>query len=675
MSEQKSSLGSFIEELKRRRVFRVAAVYLGSGYVILEASDMIFPRLGLPDWTVSFVMGLLALGLPVAIILAWAFEVTPDGLARAQKTKVKQNTDQKPLTSNYIIIALLALIAGILVYPRFTGDSSGTGKTSGLDPKSVAVLPFTTFSEGKDSEFFSDGITDVILTQLAKIKDLKVISRTSIMQYKNTEKPIREIAAELSVANVLEGSVQRAGDKVRIVSQLIKADSDEHIWAETFDRDYADIFELQSDVARAIASALKATLTPEEEKRLKAKPTDNTKAWDLYVRGKMLFESPKAGRDTAVVSLLTQAANADPQFLAPRTLLVQIHSNRYFNRLDPVQEHLDLAGKWLKELQALTDEGPELHLAQGYYYYYISLAFKKAKDEFDLALDYEPNNSELYAALGYINRRLGNWEEAYADLTQSVELNPNAFGTTGELTTTAFRMHKPDEGRRYFERLMSMDPDNDELKRTRIFIELYESGNLQQAKQKMVEYQASLSDYQIQRAEETLAFFRRDFKAALDYCRQDTADRRDDKLGYFIKLDIADSVQTYAQDKLEREEKRLDSMKPTVNLLGAVGYAQAALGQREAAMETIVKMQALMDNENDAFDKGSGLETIFHINMVLGDYGEALQVLEELLSMPSDVGGRALVISPDFDPLRDKPKFKELLRKYKPAGWPKRLAV
>ncbi len=670
MSDSQSGIQGFIKELRRRRVFRVAAVYLGAAFVILEASEMIFPRMGLPDWTVSFVLGLLGLGFPVALILAWAFEVTPDGLNRAQKTDNKQTPDQKPMTSNLIITVLLVVIAGLLAYPQFfsSGSDSSVNESS-ADPKSIAVLPFTSFSESKESEYFSDGITDVILTQLAKIRDLKVISRTSIMQYKGTQKPIKEIASELGVAHILEGSVQRAGDKVRIVSQLIKADSDEHVWAETYTRDYADIFDLQSDVARAIATAMKATLTPAEESYLKEKPTDNQKAWDLYVQAIILRDDVSTGDRDEVMELLNQAADLDLEFLLPRANLVRFYANSYFNRRKTAGDDLSKAKQRLEEMLAINPNVPETHLAQGYYHYYASLEFEKARDEFLVAQQNQPNNSDLFEALAYINRRLGNWDEAYAALTKSVELDPNAGGKLGNLLQFSLQMRKWDAVQRYTGRLILMDKSNSDLLNLQLMLAAIKRGSIQDAQEELDRLSLIHNEEDLVEARESFAYFTRDFQTAIAYTYQDTSDRMDTRARYYHLLGNSDSTHFYADSIRKRTEKRLSEGHSIYWMHTALGGAYAALGDREAALESIANAKESVSLSEDALAGTSSMMGQANIYVLLGDYDEALKIYEQLLEIPSVMNIRFLMLDPWYDVLRDHPRYKALVKKYKPKEW------
>ncbi|NQV51175.1 MAG: hypothetical protein HQ507_11790, partial [Candidatus Marinimicrobia bacterium] len=372
MSEQKSGLKRLFQEFRNRRVFRVAAVYLGAAFAILEAADIIVPMFGFPKISLVIILGLLMIGFPIATTLSWHLQFTADGIRRSPKSGEKQTTNQKPLTSNALIILLLVVITVLLAYPRFLdreapGSYATVTDATILDSKSIAVLPFINFSSSDEDAYFADGIHDDILTQLSKIGDLRIISRTTMIKYKDSDKSMSQIAEEVGAANILEGSVRRAGEQVRIVAQLIKANTDEHLWAETYDREYADIFAIQTDVARKIASALKSTLTPQEERHLENIPTTNMEAYDYFLRGNTYWytKTTKEGNLRAA-AMYQKAVDLDPSFGLAYARLSIVHSGLYQSRnWDPTPERKAMAENTLKKARALIPAQAESHFAQG----------------------------------------------------------------------------------------------------------------------------------------------------------------------------------------------------------------------------------------------------------------------------------------------------------------------
>src|SRR5262245_38565696 len=279
----------FFGELKRRNVYKVAIAYAVVAWLLMQIASQIFPFFDIPSWGVRLVVLLLIIGFPIALTLAWAFELTPEGIKRTEDVDLSKSIRHKTGRKlDFFIIAVLLLVIAGLVFQRLHPNVSPVVSSS-LE-KSIAVLPFENFSEDKAFAFFADGVQDEILTDLAKIADLKVISRTSVMQYKNVSpRNLPEIAQALKVAHGLEGSVQRSGNRVRVSAQLIDARNDTHVWVEKYDRDLADVFAIQSEIAQKIADQLQAKLSPLEKNAISERPTSDIAAYDLYLRAKQLL--------------------------------------------------------------------------------------------------------------------------------------------------------------------------------------------------------------------------------------------------------------------------------------------------------------------------------------------------------------------------------------------------
>src|SRR6266436_1311006 len=325
---------NFFAELKRRNVYKVAIAYAVVAWLLMQVASQIFPFFEIPNWGVRLVVLLLMIGFPVAVILAWAFELTPEGIKRTEDVDLSRSVRRKTGRKlDFFIIAVLLLVIGILLFQRLHPNVS-PAVSSSLG-KSIAVLPFENFSEDKAFAFFADGVQDEILTDLAKIADLKVISRTSVMQYKNVStRNLPEIAQALKVAHVLEGSVQRSANRVRVSAQLIDARNDTHVWAEKYDRDLADVFAIQSEIAEKIADQLQAKLSPKQKAAIEERPTKDLAAYDLYLRAKeLIYESyvnPFLKEDYfKAVQFLDQAVGRDPAFLLAHCLLAYAHDLIY----------------------------------------------------------------------------------------------------------------------------------------------------------------------------------------------------------------------------------------------------------------------------------------------------------------------------------------------------------
>src|SRR5438046_670343 len=364
---------SFFTELKRRRVYSVAVAYVVVAWLLIQISTQVFPFFGIPNWVVRLVVLLSILGFPIAVVCAWAFEMTPEGIKFEGDVdhKITRKTGRK-LTALIVIVAAVA--AGVTVF-RFLHSQQGMEAVkqpllaAAIESKSIAVLPFENLSEEKANAYFAHGIQDEILVRLAKIADLKVISRTSTRHYKSAPENLREIGQELGVAHLLEGSVQRAANRVRVNAQLIDARTDAHLWAQTYDRDLADVFAIQAEIAKAIAEQLQAKLSPSDKTAIERPPTADVGAFDLYSRAKslLLTAALSATGDPDVrkaIELLDEAVKRDRSFFDASCQLAYAHENLYGVLGDHTPARLALAEAALQAATRLRPDASETHLAR-----------------------------------------------------------------------------------------------------------------------------------------------------------------------------------------------------------------------------------------------------------------------------------------------------------------------
>src|SRR5207249_1820728 len=311
---------TFFGELKRRNVYKVAVAYAIAGWAFAQGIAQVFPVFDVPNWIVRLIVALIVIGFPIALIFAWAFEITSEGVKRTVEADAKPRSG-RPINRTwiYIVVVGVAISLALFFLGRYT---AGTRTTSSGDRKSIAVLPFASLSGDKNDAYFADGVQDQILTNLAKVSDLKVISHTSVRQYKTgAERNMREIGRQLGVAYIVEGSVQRARDRLRINATLIDARTDAHIWAETYDRTAADLFAIQSDLAQAIVTQLKAKLSPKQKAEIEERPTQDLVAFELYLQAKAIIDSYINATDVRAALLqalqsLDEAIQRDPNFVS-----------------------------------------------------------------------------------------------------------------------------------------------------------------------------------------------------------------------------------------------------------------------------------------------------------------------------------------------------------------------
>src|SRR6266568_939823 len=469
---------SFFAELKRRNVYKVAIAYAVVAWLLMQVASQIFPFFEIPNWAVRLVVLLLVIGFPIALVLAWAFELTPEGIKRAEDVDLSKSLTRKTGRKlDFFIIAVLLLVIGVLVSQRLHPNVSPT--VSSTLEKSIAVLPFENFSEDKAFAFFADGVQDEILTDLAKITDLKVISRTSVMRYRSsTDRDLRQIAQQLGVAHVLEGSVQRSANRVRVSTQLIDARNDTHVWAEKYDRDLADVFAIQSEIAEKIADQLQAKLSPTEKSAMNERPTSDMVAYDLYLRAKELIydsivnPSRERENDFKAVQLLDQAVARDPAFLLAHCLLVYAHDDIYNYNYDRTETRLALAENSVRAAVRLQPDSGETHLAQAIHFYWGYLNYDRARDELAKAQHALPNNAQIFQFLGLIGRRQGRWDEAVRHLEHAVDLDPRNVDVIGDLESTYFNLRRYGEAIAMANRALALDPRSSSLRITPAAIEL-----------------------------------------------------------------------------------------------------------------------------------------------------------------------------------------------------------
>ena len=588
----------------------------------------------------------------------------------ADLRKLKKGPAPKPITVQspkwhipaYI---LCGLIIGLLLYLLFfKGDVP-------ID-KSIAVLPFTTIDRTEEGEIFSAGIHDDILSQIAKIHDLKVVSRTSVMRYKDTEKSIKEIAQELGVETILEGSVRRYRDKVRIVAQLINAKTDGHLWTDTYDRNYTDIFAIQSDVAEKIASALKATLTPEEISTIEKAPTKNMEAYDYYLKGKYYWDN-KIDREGNMIAaeLLEKAVGLDPNFTLAYALLARVDFVLYsVISWDPVPERLKKGKYALEQAMHLDPDLPEVHYAQAEYYALIEKDSKKATLDYLKALEGRPNDSWLNRDIGMFYMVLGEWDKAEAYLLKSYELDPH--GSFIALNVAGFysRMRDWAKVEYYMDKAIVSNPEVPSLYSYKAGTVLMGYGDTEKATRVIEEGVQITGEQNMLWARFEIDIWTRRFQELLD-----AVEPFPDFSDYFLFKGIAhwflgqnDRAKTYLDSARVVHEGWAQMVPDNVRNYSLLGLAYAGLGMKEKAIQTAKKAVELEPINKNAWDGPRHHHWLAYIYSMVGEYDKALDEIELLLSTPYYFTTWNLKLSPFWDPLRDNPRFQELVAKYEEKG-------
>lgn len=429
----------FFAEMRRRNVFRVTGTYFVGAWFLVQTAFTLESVMNLPDWFDSGVMSLMILGAPVVILLAWAFELTPDGFKRTESiSKEESIAAQTGRKLEVAIIIGLVLIGGLLIADRVM-PSDGVGIAKRASNHSVAVLPFSNRSSEASDAFFADGIHDDLLTRLSKVSAFEVISRTSVMGYRNTDKRIPEIAAELGVAVILEGAVQRAGDRVRISVQLIDGSNDKHLWAENYDRALTtdNIFDIQAEITQVIAAALESVMSGEDQNAISDKPTENLAAYESYIQARLLRRPDGNRREDLEKSIIfaDKAIELDSDFANAYAVKAYAQIAQYwFNGRDTI--YRDAALGSLSKAKELAPDSPETLLSEAFYYYWGFQDFRTADGLFDRALKVAPNDVHALSGKAFIARRLGRFEESARDLVKVRRLDPKTFYLIPELGLT-----------------------------------------------------------------------------------------------------------------------------------------------------------------------------------------------------------------------------------------------
>src|SRR5215468_6302664 len=429
-------------ELKRRNVIRATILYLGAVWALAQGISQLGPSVGAPEWATRWFLVAAGIGFPFWIAFAWFYEFTPEGLKRESEIDPAESiTRHTGRTLDFAIIGVLTVAVVLLLTDRFV-LRHGVNETMALPilEKSIAVLPFENLSSDKENAYFTYGVQDEILTHLAKVADLKVISRSSVMQYKfGIARDLRKIAEELGVAHVVEGSVQRSANKVRVNAQLIDVGNDAHLWAQTYDRDLADVFAIQSEIAKAIADQLQAKLSPNEKQAIEQPPTTDLAAFDLYSRAKSLlltaeFSLTSEPDRREAIELLGEAVKRDPSFFDAYCQLAYAHEQLYaISGLDYTPARLAMAEAALQAATRLRPDAGETHLARAQYLYFGPRDYAGALAELENARKTLPNDPHLFEFTGYILRRRGQRAEGLRNLQRAAELDPRNFSVLQQI--------------------------------------------------------------------------------------------------------------------------------------------------------------------------------------------------------------------------------------------------
>jgi TolB-like protein/Tfp pilus assembly protein PilF len=691
---------SLFAELKRRNVYKVAVAYAVVGWLVIQVTATVVPALHMPDGITTAVVVLVLVGFPIALVIAWAFEMTPEGMKRTEDVspgEVIPRWSKQKFAALIVTVALIA--AGLLAFrlvrlrsspaPRQDASAARTEAAPAIPAKSIAVLPFENLSDEKANAYFAEGIQDQILTKLAGITDLKVISRTSTARYKSKPEDLKTISQQLGVATVLEGTVQRANDKVRVNVQLIDARTDSHLWAKTYDREAKDVFAVESEVSQEVADALQARLSPAEASSLTNAPTKDAEAYDLFLKGEYAERQGESTLkavpfDTAA-QFYRQALERDPQFALALARLADNRVQHHWFIANVGDSELAEINKLAEQALALAPNLPEARMALGNFYYYGKREYENALGEYRRVLELRPNDIHAQEQVAFIYRRQGQWQLALSEMAKCEGRDPRNVTLIGNIGTTYLNLRMWKDAIRVGSRALALDPNN--VVGMRAVFCAYVNGfeDLNQAKRVWAAFPpgTTLSNPSTTGNAATIVgdgtyiyTVDRDFTAALKAWEKvpSNPDEERSQLAARVTIHILAGDVAEAQPEIAKAqslvEARLRVQPNDLNALNQLSWINLALHRNAEALRAAQRTVELLPVGKDALAGPAILAGLAEIQARTGDPDAAVRTLRELLSIPAGVcvSIQRLKIDPVWDPIRNDPGFQQLLAVQEKVG-------
>ena len=675
---------NFLTELKRRNVYRAAVAYGVVAWFLTQLTTQVLPLFEIPNSAMRFVVIALAVGFPIAMLLAWVYEFTPEGIVRTEDLRPAEARSAQRATGrilDFIIIGVLLLVIAVLMVGRLPSFKQ-TGES--IPKKSIAILPFENLSEEKANAYFAEGVQNEILTRLATVRDLKVISRTSTAKYQSKPDNLKTVAQELGVSTVLEGAVQKAGDKVRVNVQLIDARADTHLWAKSYDRDLKDVLAVESEVSQEIAEALQANLSPSESHVLTAVRTPDTEAYDLFLRGE--YEFRQAGSSFAAdaydraEAFYRQALARDPNFAEAAAELARSRLSRHWNVSPLAPAELEEVKSLIDRALALAPNSPEAHFSLGLFFYWGHRQYEMALTEFNRTLELQPNNALARQYCASVYHRRGEWERSLADFQRAQELNPlDAWIPIGiGETYMALRLWKDAE--RAALRALAIDPHYALAALDLLTTRLNATGDVDSARRAFDGFPEGINfiDSVVDRGDVAriidarvyLDAIERRFTDAFQALEKEVAN--DDRghlqqLAGRVALRVlagqTEAAKSAAEEALPLLEARLRERPDDTFTMTGLSWVYLALGRNADALRLSRQAADIISIEKDALAGPNFQNGLAQIEARTGAPEEAIKRLRRLLSIPAGqvVSIARLKIDPVWDPLRNRLDFQQLL--------------
>lgn len=595
--------------------------------------------------------------------------ITSHGLPKTDIKKVFAKLEQPSPIKRFIIpivsLAVLLLVGTLAFF-------GGIFDSNEIRENTVAVLPFDNYSSAEEDQFFSDGLTEVIIANLAKINDLKVISRTTAMRYKGTAKSLTEIGKELGVSHILEGSVQRGTERIRIVGQLIDTQTDEHLWAETYDNLIADLFDIQINVAKKIAEALKVEISSVELTNLNKKPTENIEAWDYYLKGVMHNNRSYGGEDEKLaVFNFSKAIEADPNFAEAYARLTKTHIFMVWSGYDRSDERRQKAKENIDKAMQLDPENPVVRISRGYYYYHGFRDYLRALEDFNYVHHKFPNNPAYHEHISYIERRLGRFNENIERLNKVIKYDPQNPMLAVNLGESYLYINDFNNAEKYYRKGIMLTPDIDVLNRDLAEV-FYRKGEIKEAINTIDKAMEHITSDNLIVAKARLQFVARDYEKSLEtlkpvtlkiYKKQTQFMPVETLIGmnYFYLNDKKKANEYLNKSKLVLENE-LKNNSEDIRIHADYAIVLAYLGLKDEAVKSAEFASSIIPVEKDAIVGTLHFITLTKVFSIVGEHQKAIKNLDFLITIPAGSTIESLKIDPVWDPLRGFPEFQSLLK-------------
>jgi TolB-like protein/Flp pilus assembly protein TadD len=661
-------------------VFRLAGLYIVGAWVFVQIALAAFPAFGIPDTAIRHVWIGVAIGLPIALFLGWRYDIRSGRIVRTVSSNAGPDLSVSKI--DIAILGALSIVVVIVISGLF-GEVTNTRALVESDrllpeinPNSIAVLPFANASAAEeDAEFFAVGMHDELLTRLADITALKVISRTSVMEYRDTTKNMRQIGEELGVVYLLEGRVQRAGNRLHIIIQLIDAASDEHLWQDTYDRELTaeNIFAIQAEMATSIATELHQTLSPELTARLNERPTKSTRAYDFYLSGEVYLKRWQAG---VAIQQFGRAVEEDPMFAQAWAALSRAHSRAYWDGISRIDgQHLEKARDAVATAFELVPNLPEAHFALGYFYMYVTREHERSLAELALAARDMPGSSDVQETIAEVQRRTGDIEASIATTARAIELDPRNTRLLLKQATSYAHIHDADQFHRHLDRVLEIEPDSIAVPGFRLQFGLRLGDDLAGLRLRAkVEDSSNEIDGDWFAGHWLLGIFERDYDAVIRFLDELPDDAVDIGLKtdfYAITYQLAgqpDLAEPYFETAKEQLELQVaDQNRPygKSRALMRLAYMTAGLGDFDEARRLANESMAMKFPDEPMVTKLLLYLAATGVFIPAGDHDRAIELLDEHFATPVGWTIEGLSRHPRLDPIRDHPGWLALVEKYK----------